>query len=540
MKTIQQYCDVVDRMKQDPACKQAVLEKARRSRISLTKRGTVTGSAAAAALIALNIGIGGYILHRAADDSMSENSQTIEVTETVQTTVSAEITAVQTVTTAKPQKLSGEKTVTVTAADTDRETLTVPQTAAEPAAQTAAPAVTEPAAQTTAQPKQDPVPPAAEVKPKTDRLSYMLVPADRSYTFSWEEAEEPVVMHVRPGEQFKLQLRVWNDPGVASFRVPYNMSECDLLSGTGSQYYTGTFFSAGVHDTYNCMDRFLCFEGTGDGSNGAPDGAAAAECTLIAPSVPGSYLIREYVSPEDYTINRLSDGTTVKVHLNHVYADAEQTQKVYYTVSGVKVIVDEDASAPFGKEGALADPEAAEGLTLYIELVTARAGQKNVPVNICVKGSGSAPFASGSMLLCCDPALKPLVYDSETMPGVTAFDYDMVGIRVEGTLLEHAPQISSSKMPGIGVHLGFNNYMSSGLGPSGRAGIISNGTSQADAAITEDGVLLTVCFDMPEECGTYRIFWDYANFGGGTREEPGCLPDQTVHSFIPGNITVIP
>lgn len=536
MKTIQQYCDVVDRMKQDPACKQAVLEKARRSRISLTRRGMVTGSVAAAALVVLNIGIGGYILHRAADDSMSENSETIEVTEGLQTTTSAESLSELIVTTLQQQTHSGEKTVIVTAAK--KESPTVLQT--EPAAQTAAPAVTEPAAQTTAQPKQDPVPPAAEVKPKTDCLSYMLVPADRSYTFSWDEAEEPVVMYVKPGEQFKLQLRVWNDPGVASFRVPYNMSECDLLSGTGSQYYTGTFFSAGVHDTYNCMDRFLCFEGTGDGSNGAPDGAAAAECTLIAPSVPGSYLIREYVSPEDYTINRLDDGTTVKVHLNHVYADAEQTQKVYYTVSGVKVIVDEDASAPFGKEGALADPEAAEGLTLYIEPVTARAGQKNVPVNICVKGSGSAPFASGAMELCCDPALKPLVYDSETMPGVTAFDYDMVGIRVEGTLLEHAPLISSSNMPGIGVHLGFNNYMSSGLGPSGRAGIISNGTSQADAAITEDGVLLTVCFDMPEECGTYRIFWDYANFGGGTREEPGCLPDQTVHSFIPGNITVIP
>lgn len=380
--------------------------------------------------------------------------------------------------------------------------------------------------------KQDPVPPAAEVKPKTDCLSYMLVPADRSYTFAWDEAEEPVVMHVKPGEQFKLQLRVWNDPGVASLWIPYNMSECDLLSGTDSKYYTGTFYSAGVFDSYCCMDRFLRFEGTGDGSTKAPDGAAVAECTLIAPSMPGSYLIQEYVSPEDYTINRLSDGTEIKIHLNHVYADTEQSQRVRHTVSGVKVIVDEDASAPFGKEGALADPETAEGLTLYIEPVTAHAGQKNVPVNICVKGSGSAPFASGYVQMCCDPALKPLVYNHETMGDLGVTEDDRIGIRVEGTLLEHAPMMKSSDLNGLGVYLIFNNYRSFRIG--------SNGETQADSAVTEEGVLFTVCFDMPEECGNYRIFWEYASFGGGAKEEPGCLPDQKAQTLIPGNITVIP
>ena len=61
MKRIQQYCNVVNRIKHDPACREEVLHMATRKEIRVTKRGAAMGTAVAAALVALNIG-GGYLL----------------------------------------------------------------------------------------------------------------------------------------------------------------------------------------------------------------------------------------------------------------------------------------------------------------------------------------------------------------------------------------------------------------------------------------------------------------------------------------------
>lgn len=71
MKRIQQYCNVVNRMRHNPACREEVLYMATRKEIRISRRGAAAGTAVAAALLALNIG-GGYLL--LSGDTKPENS----------------------------------------------------------------------------------------------------------------------------------------------------------------------------------------------------------------------------------------------------------------------------------------------------------------------------------------------------------------------------------------------------------------------------------------------------------------------------------
>ncbi|MBP0966439.1 MAG: hypothetical protein J5722_02290, partial [Oscillospiraceae bacterium] len=130
MKRIQQYCSVADRLKQDPACKQEVLARASRSKISVSRRGMITGTAVAALLLALNIG-GGYVLHRSAEESGTVTSEASEelmtAVMTATTAPGTDITAV--VTKAVTDHSAVTKTVTdhsaVTKTVTNRQTNTV-------------------------------------------------------------------------------------------------------------------------------------------------------------------------------------------------------------------------------------------------------------------------------------------------------------------------------------------------------------------------------------------------------------------------------
>lgn len=522
MKTIQQYCDVVDRMKQDPACKQAVLEKARRSRISLTKRGTVTGSAVAAALIALNIGIGGYILHRAADDSMTADSQTIEVTETVQTTAASEITAVQTVTAvtdAKPQKLSGEKTVTA-AAENRTETEAAARTGTEPEA------VLKTAAQTTqtTQPKQDPVQPVETVKPKDDQLSFLLIPADRPYTFAGYDAEAPVVCHVRPSEQIKLQLRVWNDPGMTDFNIGYNIQTFDMVLGNNMVGYGNSVSVGGTSNIGVEKDRsmnFYSFDWEW-AEDPLPDDTVLYEITLLAPTEPGHYFLQP--SDEIEPLNKVGCLSPV----------TGQRSPVRYEVSGIEIIVDEEDYASFGAAEWLIDPETVTDRSIVCvcaEPTVAHAGQKNVPVDVLIKGN--QPFETGSIIMYYDPALKSLVTDTDASDQMARGEDDRSGIGLDGTLLEDVPWCAASKSeedrPESRLDVNFNMHWR-----YSKNGLIYN--EREDTVIRDEGVLLRLYFDMPEKCGRYRIYVAVVNLSGYSAE---CGTQASVET-MPTDIIIVP
>lgn len=513
MKTIQQYCDVVDRMKQDPACKQAVLEKARRPRISLTKRGMVTGSAVAAALIALNIGIGGHILHRAADDSMTADSQTIEVTEAVQTTASAEITAVQTVTTAKPQKHSGEKAVTVTAADSDSETRTTSRT------ETAAAVTDQATAQT--QPKQDAVPPAAAAETKSDSVQFSLIPADRPYEVNAGNAAAPIICHIKPSELVRLKLTVRNDPGMSRFFVCYNIRTFDTaLMAQVAPEYKDMISICGSWSGELEDDRDISFGSYPiDGWNVAalPDDTVLAETVLLAPSKPGRYVIQD-------------DGQFG--HSEVLKKDSQeigQQSPVCCEVSGIEFIVDEEDYASAADETWLIDPERKEGPVCCIEQTVAHAGQKNIQVNMWVRGA--EPFESGWVSFGYDPALRLREYDAETRDalGLSEDERTALDVAAEGTLLEHAPHlVSVMGYPGY-AEVSFDNFRE----------ITRNGkiySDQDEWIIREDGVLFRLCFDAPEECGRYRIYVRDASFSG----LPDECPYQCARNCLCGEIIVVP
>ena len=513
MKSIRQYGEVMDRMEQDPSCKQEVMAKAARPRIAVSRRGVMAGTAVAAVLLALNIGAGGYFLHKAAEDSLAE-VQTSEVTEVTEATTAADSAAEQTVTTAKAQKSAGGTTVGTTekaAVQTRTETAaSAKQNAAEKTTAAETPAAQE-------QPKQTTAKSAETVTPRGGKLTYSLIPADRSYETTGSNQKAPVVFHVKPGEQIKVQLMVQNDPGVSEFFVPYNMSKFDYLSVTGSPYYQITASETGLLEAVGDDNRGLYISGT-EGHAKTPDFSVLAECTLIAPSNSGHYLIQEQDSNNQ----------------RGIAYDAQQSP-VFCDVFGAEVIVDADDAAD-GTAGMLADPEQTEGLTVYIEPVTAHAGQKNVAVNVCVKGGD--PYVNGGLMLGYDPALKSLLFDRSTMESAGKTEFDRIGIGLDGTLLEHAPLLRSSVAFDESILVFFNNYAGSSDGDGTE--MIYNGASESDAVIREDGVLFKLYFDMPEECGRYRVFSYYATLFGEDQGNPDEAPVQHAETFIPGDITVIP
>ena len=85
MKKIQQYCKVTDRIEHDPACKEEVIAMAKRNEIRTggKRRGFAVGTAVAAALLAVNGGVG-YLLYtgsRAQENSMVATGEISEMSD---------------------------------------------------------------------------------------------------------------------------------------------------------------------------------------------------------------------------------------------------------------------------------------------------------------------------------------------------------------------------------------------------------------------------------------------------------------------------
>lgn len=86
MKKIQHYCNVADRMNPSPACKEEVITMTKRKNIHISRRGAAMGTAVAAVLLAVNIGVGYKLLAGkapAAETSMVATSELAEQTEAI-------------------------------------------------------------------------------------------------------------------------------------------------------------------------------------------------------------------------------------------------------------------------------------------------------------------------------------------------------------------------------------------------------------------------------------------------------------------------
>ena len=488
----------------------------------MTRRGVASGTAVAAALVLLNVGFGKFMLHKAAEQSVSTaDSEIYEVTGTASETA----TAVQAAATTAVTETASNAAEQTSFAQQTTANASTQQTGETPAAVKQASAET-PAAKS----QQTSASPAKAETPKNSKLTYSLVPADRTYESTETNENAPVVFHAKAGEQIKMQLKVQNDPGVAYFGIQYNMAQFNLLSQTKVKYYNGNVNSIFFGNGQDREDRILTIDGTGNGSTKAPDGAALAEYTLLAPTRPGRYLIQEYVTEPITYVNDLGE----EVPVYNVYLDADQTTHVDYEAFGAEIIVEAaDKASTY-----LIDPETMNGPTLYMEPITAHAGQKNVPVNVYVKGCD--PFVSGFLRFGYDSALKSKLFDCDTMNDSDQTASCRLGISVDGTLLEHTMHLDSSTLNSSVITVSFNNYREFGYNEAGKPTVFRNGETAADATITDDGILFTMFFDMPEECGQYQIYASEGSLGGGAAEEPDCLPTQKLQNFIPCNITVIP
>ena len=484
-------------------------DEPRKKGIRMRKRGMITGSAVAAVLLALNIG-GGYLLSRsrAGDDLLSVTSEecvvseaetlpettvTVSGTELAATTVRA--SEQYTITTANATTAASERGSQTTEKPAAGQTApsgtgtaenTTAKMTAKTSANTSEKTTAKTTADTTAKNTAKPVQ-TTTAPPETDTAEYMLIPADRPY----EVIDGEAVCHAKPSEQIKMMLQVENGRGSTFFYVPFNISKFDYLPDPNTMYCNIGGTGNGMW-LENCDDRILTFRGMESEVSAVPFNGCLTDFKLLAPAKPGRYVLRECGAESDLARDPSDDSK----------------------VTGITVIVDEEDLSAVTKTSFPVKPDTAEGLTFFFMPTVAHAGEKNVPVDVLIQGNG--PFEAGELKILFDSALKPVT------------DAEQLVLRTEGTLLAHAPEISGTAQGGE-LEVTFNNRWKKtdeGYESSDRYNTVIRG----------DGELFTLYFDMPEECGRYRLNAWYGSLDGYT---VGC-DYQSKQGDLPGEIVVVP
>ena len=266
MNQMRHYCSATDKLRHDPACKEEIMTMARQEKIHFSKRGVLTGTAAAAVLLAVNIGVGTFLYseHKALNSASNETAEVSDFDlqikeEPLQTTTAAVQTVTET--TAAAAKEKTEKTVTTKKDTKETGTTTTAKkdgkqaavttaagnsgsqnaaTTAAPKATTAAPKTTTAkrttttaklttttARQTTAAPTTTT---AVQKPPVTDRLIYNLVPGGKTgWTPAYENDLANNVYRAQPGEEIRVDVTVKNDPGARFVTLTFDFGAVQLL-----------------------------------------------------------------------------------------------------------------------------------------------------------------------------------------------------------------------------------------------------------------------------------------------------------------------
>ena len=414
MKRIQQYCSVADRLKQDPACKQEVLARASRSKISVSRRGMITGTAVAALLLALNIG-GGYVLHRSAEESGTVTSEASEelvtavmtATTAPGTDITAVVTKAVTDHSAVTKTVTNRQTNTVTTGNQTVQTgTTVPAaTTARPEMTAASATETTPrttlttaavtAAQTTTVPEK---PNPAAVTPEAgtaQRAVFGIIPSDNIYQSASDLGLSNNVCHAAPGQTLLLGWMVWNDPGISCTNLrlittlPLEITNYNPYTGYASPESYGTNLNRSMLSmVYNSSEK-------------EPSKPEACICFLQVnvPEQKGRYSIT--LDPENK---------------NTVYSDPEQKNPVSYEFYGLDIVVDEDGTAAEKEE----EQHTWGEIRIVARTVKAQPGEKNVPVDIYVeKNTG---FAGATLLFPSFSGITPSLEQNNEYPQTLKLD----------------------------------------------------------------------------------------------------------------------
>lgn len=455
MKQMRHYCSAADKLRHDPACKEEIMAMARQEKIHISKRGIITGTAAAAVLLAVNIGVGSFLYsqHKALDTASNEPAEVseYEVKEApVQTTAAAEQTVTETTattakektertTTAKNQKEAktttvvkqDKQTAVTTAAKNSNQTAATTaapkSTVAAPKATTAAPKVTTAAPKnttakrttttakhTTTTAKQTTAAPttttAVQKPPVTDRLTYNLVPADKTgWTSAYENDLANNVYRAQPGEQLRVDLKVKNDPGTYFLMMSFDFGGVQQLRAEyGSAY-------AGQHGPSLLGNDDLSLPQTIDLMGKMSDMHAADDSVIV------SYYVKVPQNAGRYTLTL--EGVNGEVR--SLGSDGGEKGYRNFTFYGLDILVG-DTPLPGTADPIISEPyyaaedtpnnqtnegdpyqtnegdpysgllnvpaydspaEAGNTMAVCVESITAHAGDKHVPVRVYVKNN---------------------------------------------------------------------------------------------------------------------------------------------------------
>lgn len=557
MKRIQQYCSVTDRLKQDPACKEEVLKLALQPKIHMTKRGMITGSAVAAALLALNIGIGGYLLagNRAGDELLSAANEEVSVAEAdvlpettvTGTSLSAAAETVRlTASTAKATSAAAQSSTQKTT-----KTAAASQSTEKPAAGQTASAGTDTTVRTTAHTtaKTTAEPDAAFVPAEQNgEVIYRIIPTDRNYTDGTEN-EELNSCHAEYGETLTVKMTVENMPAAAAGNLRISCQGAEVLGVQKGAAYPDAAETLDISDSaFGGFTTQIDYHYRNSLPVQAADGTAVFYVTLKMPEFDNNI----WIIPDN------------NYNLEMFFADADMNYPFRYGCYGLKICVGEggktfppmppfkeenDVSPDADDEAAFAEPfspvhlypayyedkpesiESADSTDrdFWFEVgnVQAHAGDKNVAVPVIVHGNTG--FSSGGFLFPCDPALS-LSPDPEFDPDKDSANKN---VRAESTKLMKACLMSVTT-PVSDPNFAFIGFASA-----------KNTVS--------DGTAFILYYDVPEDAAagsTYQIRMKVYNLEKHSDEAEDLqkpyyerIESQSIQNqagYVSGGITIVP
>ena len=223
---------------------------------------------------------------------------------------------------------------------------------------------------------------------------------------------------------------------MTDFNIGYNIQTFDMVLGNNMVGYGNSVSVGGTSNIGVEKDQFMNFYSFDWewAEEPLPDDTVLYEITLLAPTEPGHYFLQP--SDEKEPLNKVGCLSPV----------TGQRSPVRYEVSGIEIIVDEEDYASFAAAEWLIDPETVTDRSIVCvcaEPTVAHAGQKNVPVDVLIKGN--QPFETGHIVMYYDPALKSPVTDTDASDQMARGEDDRSGIGLDGTLLEDVPWCAASK-----------------------------------------------------------------------------------------------
>ena len=241
----------------------------------------------------------------------------------------------------------------------------------------------------------------------SDTLTFNLIPGDKA---DWISASENGLAHnvyrAQPGEEVRVDLTIKNDPGLCNFEIGLSFAALELLRYEDGDAYKGQYDQDYYDFNKQYDENALHLYGRGENMVAADDSVIRSFYFKV-PEQCGQYTIKpRAANPLDRITHKDENGDQVEPSyifygLDVIVGDdvpmPDAATPVDYHADERKKY-GEDTDNPYYVELAQLHysdlSEIGDKTAIYVENTTAHAGDKNVPVRVCIKNNPGFDFAA--------------------------------------------------------------------------------------------------------------------------------------------------